>query len=379
MNIPGTYRTWAEIDLSALAFNLRRIRSLNPKCEVIGVIKADAYGHGMFAAAQTLGKEGVRTFAVANFTEAQIALRAVPKNEVLLLGSVLPEEIPLVVQQKGVIPTLSNLLEFRAFEKCASRKKRQIKVHVKLDTGMGRLGSFPDEALSICEGILKSKYLELAGIYTHLSSADVEPAESLKQLRKLRSFCQVLIERGIRLPKVHFQNSAGTLFQAPDGFISSVRPGLGLYGVPIPYHFWKKLFGSTPLKPVLSWKSRIVLLKDFPKGATISYCKTYQAKKQTRVAVLSVGYADGVYRKLSNRGEVLVRGVRCKILGRVTMDLIMVDVSRVRNVRWGDPAVLIGKSGSDEITVSEVSHWAETNPYETLCAIGKRVIRIPFR
>jgi alanine racemase len=373
-----SYRTWAEIDLKALKFNLRRLRSLHPRCDLIGVVKANAYGHGMFAVAKTLAREGVRVFAVTNLLEAETISRAVSKSRILLLSPVLSEEIPLVVKsQPRWMPTISNQSELQSFEKEARKQRKRVCVHVKLDTGMGRLGSFPDEALQICEAIQKSSFLKLSGIYSHLSSVDINLNESLRQLEKLRLFCQTLIERGISLPQVHFQSSTGALRLRSNDYITSIRPGLALYGVPNPFSIWKNRFGARPLKPVLTWKARVVLVRDLPKGATISYQMTFRVKKPMRIAVLGVGYADGVSRKLSNRGEVLIRRKRCKILGRVTMDMTIVDISKIPKIRSGETAVLIGRSGSDEITAAEFAEWAETSPYEILCNIGKRVVRVP--
>jgi alanine racemase len=370
------HRSWAEINLTALRFNLRRLSSIHDK-PVIGVVKANAYGHGLYAVAQSLVREGVKLLAVTNVTEAVTATQAAPKADVLILSPFLSEEIPMLVKDPRWITTLSDELEYKALEKEASRQRQRIRVHLKVDTGMGRLGGFPEQILELFQKVNKSPWIRVAGIFSHLASADIDQNESLAQMRRLRKFCYDAQLAGLTLPPVHFQNSAGTLRINASDLVTWVRPGLSLYGIPNPLASWKSKFGDEPLRPVLSWKARVALIREMPSGSNISYAHTYQTKRKTRVAVLSVGYADGVFRKLSNRGAVLIQGKRCPILGRVTMDMIMVDISKVSRVRWGDEVVLIGKSGKDEINAQEFSEWAETSPYEVLCNIGRRVVRIP--
>lgn len=371
-------RCWAEINLPHLAFNLRRFRSLAGRsCEVIGVVKADAYGHGLPVVARRLWIEGVRTLAVANIAEAAVASRTVPGADILLLSPMLSAEIPAFLRHpKRWMPTLSSLTELRALEKAAARARKKVRVHVKLDTGMGRLGGFADEALRILQLIASSHHLSAAGLYSHFASADVDRAETLRQLERLQSFCRHASAAGIAIPPLHFQNSAGTIQVNARGLVAAIRPGLSLYGIPTPAAAWRHTFGPHALKPVLAWKTRVALIRDMPRGATISYANTFRAPRPMRVAVLAAGYADGVSRKLSNRGEVLIHGKRCRILGRVTMDMTMVDVTRVPRARWGDEAVLIGRSGKDEITAHEMATWAETNAYEVLCNISRRVLRV---
>jgi len=345
---------------------------------VIGVIKADAYGHGLPAVAKALSAKRVKTLAVANIFEANAAVSSAPQSEILLLSPLLKEEIPEVVSHSHWIPTLSNLYESTAVEREAMRQKRRVAVHLKLDTGMGRLGGFPLDTLSLLKRIEKSRYLTATGLYTHFSSADTDEKETLHQFKKLQSFCRLAKEYGISVPAVHLQNSAGLMRIRGGKLVKGVRPGLALYGIPHPLHVWQHRFGSQSLKPVLTWKTRIALLRTVPAGTPVSYAGTYRTRRKSRLAVLSAGYADGIPRKLSNRGKVLIHGKRCRILGRVTMDMTIVDVTHVPKTRWGDTAVLIGKQGNDEITAHEFSGWAETNEYEVLCNIGKRVLRIPI-
>ncbi len=374
-----SHRCWTEIDLDALAFNLKRIRFLcHQRLSMIAVVKADAYGHGLPIVARALVKMGVQTLAVANIFEAETASSVAARADILLLSPLIPEEIPELVRHSKWMPTLSNEEEFMALEKEARCQKKKVRIHLKLDTGLGRLGGYPKETLSLLRKVNQSKWIVPAGLYSHLASSDTDREESLRELGRLVAFCQSVESLEIPVPPVHFFNSAGILQLPVPEFVKGVRPGLSLYGIPRPLAGWQRRFGKCPLKPVLTWKTRVALVRDVPKDTKISYYGTYQTRARTRIAVLASGYADGIFRKLSNRGEVLIHGKRCPILGRITMDMTVVNVTHVPEASWGDPAILIGKSGSEEITASEFADWAETSPYEVFCKISKRVPRIPI-
>lgn len=375
-SIVKSLRCWAEINLSVLTSNLKRIRSLlPPSCDVIAVVKSDAYGHGVFQITQALAQQKVRTFAVTNITEAEIVSRAAPRAEILLASPLLPDEMTEIIHHSRWIPTISNWKEFEMLQKIGTRHKKKIHIHLKLDTGMGRLGGFPEEILSLLKRANRSSWITPVGLYSHLASAPTHLSNSIQQMEKLHSFYKGAIQRGIWVPPIHIQNSAGTVRIRIPSWIRYVRPGLALYGVPTPPHAWQQHFGDHSLTPILSWKTRVVLIREVPAGTSISYGSTYRTRTRTRIAILSAGYADGIFRKLSNRGEVLIHGKRCPILGRVTMDMIIVDIKRMP-VRWGDPVTLIGKDGQEEISAHDVAQWAETIPYEVLCKISKRVPRI---
>lgn len=382
MNERNHYRSWAEIDLDALAFNLRRVRSLRKGAKpVIPVVKADAYGHGLHAVTARLWREGIRIVAVANIQEAMGVSRAAPGMNVLLLSPLLPEEIEELPHHPRWLATLSSPSELKRLEQAAARQCRKITVHLELDTGMGRTGAFPKELLALLQRLQTSQHVKVGGLYSHLAAADTSRDESVRQLARFRQFGDRLRQSGYSLPPQHFENSAGSIVlpasssRAP-GSPRGVRFGLALYGVPMPRSAWSRRFGPCPLKPVLTWKTRIGLLREMPAGTTISYGCTFRARRRMWIAVLCAGYADGISRKLSNRGAVLIRGQRCRILGRVTMDMVVVDVSRVAQVCWGDDAVLIGGDGAGKIPAAEFAEWAETIPYEVFCGISKRVPRI---
>ena len=377
MTTPDTLRCWADIHLSALSFNLRRFRLLISKStEIMGVVKADAYGHGLFTVARALAHQRIHLLAVANITEAAIASCAAPRADILLLSPLLPSEFSEIPRHPRWIPTLSNLAEARLLEHMAIRQRKKVSVHVKLDTGMGRLGEFPLETLKLLRFIENSLHLRATGLYSHLSSADSSARESLLQWKHFQSLSHCAEAVGYSIPPLHLQNSTGLLRIPATQELTAIRPGLALYGVTDRPDLWKKRFGKGALQGVLSWHTRIGLIRHFPRGATLSYDRTFKTRAPMRVAILCAGYADGISRKLSNRGKVLIHGHRCPIVGRVTMDMILADVTRVPSAKWGDTATLLGKNGSGEITAHEVAQWAETNSYEILCNISKRVPRI---
>ena len=327
---------------------------------IMAVVKANAYGHGLTEVAEIL-TGGVEVFAVASLGEALQLSRVIRNEPILLLSAALPDEYR-EIGRKGFIPTLSSVQEARLYARSAPKGAP---VHFKVDTGMGRLGAKPEDALPTLKAILKAG-LSVHSISTHLSSADSDSRTTKGQLRifaKLLSDLQELAPEA----SIHALNSAGTMLHASEQG-DLVRVGLALYGVsPLP-------FCQALLRPVLSWRARITFLNTIPKGHRISYGGTYTAPRPIRVAVLPAGYADGYPRQLSGKNaEVLIRGKRCPLLGRVTMDQIMVDVSKVSGVKVGDEAVLVGKQGREEITASEIALKADTIPWHLFCGITARV------
>jgi alanine racemase len=369
------YRCWAEVDLGALRENLAWIRHrVGRGVQVMTVVKADAYGHGLKPIAAHLMQSGTDIFGVANLQEAR-SIRAVGRGwPILMLGACLPHERDeLAVEQ--VMPTLSTIEEAKSFSAVARKHRKSISVHVKIDTGMGRLGVAPEEAPRLVQQARTLQGLVLEGIYTHFSSAEHDPAFTKGQVLRFRQALKAIAAGGIHIPSVHINNSAGILYE-PDTVFNLVRPGLLVYGVVPP----GKRRQGTPLvgrlRPALALKCRVGLVKQAPKGAALSYGHTFVAPRSMRVAVLTAGYGDGYPRAGSNRAEVLIGGKRCRVLGRITMDQTLVDVSRVANVRAGNEAVLIGSQGTEEIGVAEVASWCGTIPWEILTNITYRVPRI---
>lgn len=356
------YRCWAEINRDALRHNARVVRDRIGSAEMLAVVKANAYGHGLMGVAETLAEQ-VQLFGVANLEEA-IALRERFHLPVVILGPSLPEEMPTIVE-RGFIPTISTFDEAQAFDRVGKTS-----INFKVDTGMGRMGAVENEAVEIFKRAAALPKIDIHSVSTHLPVADVDPNYTREQLVRFR---KVVAQLRAAVPggyKAHVLQSAGTL-----GFNQTVdeivRAGIVLYGIsPLPE--FQKL-----LKPAMTWKTRIGLIRDMPKGSSISYGRTFITPRPMRVATLTAGYADGYPRHLSNReADVLVRGKRCPLLGRVTMDLMMIDVSHVEDVDIGDEVVLMGRQGNEDVCCTELGEKAGTITWEITTRIGQRVKRI---
>ncbi len=371
-----TYRCWAEISLGCLRENLAWIRHrVGPRAKIMTVVKADAYGHGLKPIAALLMQSGTDIFGVANLAEAH-TIRNVAKGwPILMLGACLPDEIERAVTE-NVMPTISSWPEAESFSVAAAKLRSTVDLHVKVDTGMGRLGVRPDQALALVERVRQLPNVRLHGLYTHFSSAEEDARFSRCQVATFRQLLRSLAERGLEFPCVHANNSAALLHE-PDTMFNLVRPGLLVYGiVPPGKRMAADSFLQNQIQPALSWKCRVSLVKDIPKGTPLSYGHTFVTPREMRVATITVGYGDGYPRAGSNRAQTLIGGLRCRALGRVTMDQTIVDVSLVPKVSPGDEVVLVGRQGDDEITVNELAGWCGTVPWEVLTGITSRVPRL---
>jgi len=366
-------RCWAEIDLDALERNLRLIRaSLPTHIKYVAVVKADAYGHGLHHAAAALMHAGADLFAVANLSEAA-ALRELGTGwPILLLSPLIPDEDRFLVEY-DVAATVSTLEEVERFNAAGRNANHPLQVHLKIDTGMGRVGVWHEQAHELFAAIKAAEFLRLAGVYTHFASPDDDPVFTAEQRRRFLAAlgrCE-----GIDLKElfVHADNSAGLESIETAGPFNAVRIGLLQFGI-LPRR--ESLLAQVRTEPVFSFKSRVGIVKQLPKGSTISYGRTHTLRRDSTIAVVCAGYGDGISRAASNRGEILVRGKRCPILGRVTMDQTIIDVTDVPGVISGDEAVLVGRQLSQEIPVAEFSDWLGTIPWEVLCSVTKRVPRV---
>jgi alanine racemase len=361
-------RTWAEVDLGALERNLAAVRAAAPGASVMLVVKADAYGHGAVPVAWHLLRHGATHLGVGDSTEA-LALRAAGITApILILGAIVPGEADDVVRD-GVSVTVHSTTRVRDLQRQAERLGARVKVHLKVDTGMGRLGCAPERALGIAREIRRSARLDFEGVSTHLAStAPEDSARAGLQLRRFRAVLDALRREGIDPPWKHAIASGGLeSFPAPE--LNLVRPGIAVYGVRPP--------GSRlVLEPALSWKTQVAFLRDHRKGARIGYGGTWRAPRRARIATLPVGYNDGYRYAFGNRARVLVRGREAPVVGRVSMDYVMVDVTDVPAARVGDDVVLLGRDGDLRIGAEDMATWAETVPYEILCGLGRRVVRI---
>ena len=367
-------RCWAEIDLAALERNLRLIRASLPQhIRYVAVVKADAYGHGIQQVAGRLMHAGADLFAVANITEASQVRELGPGWPVLLLSPLLPEEDRFVAEY-DLAAAVSTPGEVERLEKAGREAGRSLSVHLKVDTGMGRLGVWHEEAPALVRQIEGSPSLRLAGIFTHFASPD-EASFTEEQRRR---FLATLSSSGLdRLPPgrllIHADNSAGIETMPVTSPFNAVRVGLLQFGI-LPHA--SSLLSQVRTETVFSFHTRVGIVKRLPSGTTVSYGRTRRLGRDSTIAVLCAGYGDGIPRSVSNRASILLKGVRCPVLGRVTMDQTIVDVTDVPGVASGDEAVIVGRQGADEISVGEFSRWADTIPWETLCSVTKRVPRV---
>ena len=373
---PYLKRAWAEISLPKLRNNVEIIRSLNSEgTEIMAVVKADAYGHGDEHIVRCLAEQcGIRYFAVSNLDEA-IAVRGfAPKAEILILGYTPPEyahEIAMYDIIQGVVSTEYAL-------ELVKNSNEPIRCHIKIDTGMGRIGlkhDTPEQCADEIEAMMKINRLSVEGIYTHFAVADSDDPDNIAYTDRQEKFItdtyDVLVSRGIKLRHLHFMNSAATCYRnSPRSTLS--RAGIILYGL----HPDVSLDIPQGLEPLMELKAVISHVKTVKKGDCISYGRTFVADREMRIATVTIGYADGYSRLLSSKGEILVHGRRCKIVGRVCMDQLMMDVSDVPEAKSGDIVTLIGTDGNDRITADDLAQIYGTIGYEVVCGISKRVPRI---
>ncbi len=370
MSSNGARPTAAYIRLDRLEHNLCQIRAAAGDAGIIAVVKANAYGHGMIEAAKIL-EPGVRFFGVA-IPEEGIRLRESGiKSPILVMGGILPQSAPLVAEG-GLSQTVFSEQTLRALEAEGQKRGVKIKVHIKADTGMNRVGvKRMDEFRALLAIIKGSEALELEGLFTHFAESEAEDTSFTRaQGERFLAFIEQMEAEGFSGALIHASNSAAAL-GFPELCFDLVRPGLALYGVnPNPSA------AKASLKPVMEWKTRIVHLKTIEAGESVSYCRTYTAPSRRTIATLMVGYGDGYKRAFSNRAEVLIRGQRAKIIGNVCMDQCVADVSDIPGAAIGDEAVLLGCQGGECITAEELALWAGTISYEILLSVSERVPRV---
>ena len=366
-------RAWVEIDLPAIDRNVGRIKqSLPPQVRYVAVVKANAYGHGMPEVATRLLQAGVDCFAVANVAEAAVLREIGHDADILLLSPTLPGELPRALALDLDI-TLNSLAEAQALAALARSLHRKAKVHVKVDTGMGRAGVWHAQAAELFAFVQTVAEFTWRGVYTHFSDADTDASYTANQ-RKIFLGLLELIPASLRAGLlIHADNSAGLESFSANAPFNAVRVGLMQYGLPPSAG---SFLASLRPEPVLSFHARIVLVKDLPAETAVSYNRTKTLSRPTRVAIVAVGYGDGVPTAASNRGQFLVRGKRCPILGRVTMDQTIVDVTEVPGAAVGDIATILGAQGADRITVAEFCTWSDCIPWEALCTLTQRVQRV---
>jgi alanine racemase len=371
-------RTWAEVSLKALSENFHAVQTHVGKAVTIcAVVKADGYGHGAVECALALESAGAKWVGVTEAAEG-LALRAagVTARILLMTGIWQGEEEAIVAQ--NLTPTIWEPWHIELLERAAAKARSVLPVHLKLDTGMNRLGASKEALPRLCQMLSVSKNLTLEGFSTHFASAEVLDAESaFRQMKSFEEGLAVLQSYGLRPPLVHMGNSAA-MTARPETWKTMVRPGIALYGYSLPFTKAGEPAAVTelPLRPVLSWKTRVLTAKDAAVGEAVGYMGTFITKSQSRIAVLPVGYADGYPRLLSNRARVIVRGEYAPVVGRVSMDLTIVDVTHIAGVTVGDEVILIGQSSNKTVDAVELARLCKTVPYEILCGLSQRVPRI---
>ena len=376
MNHMQYMRVYAPVDLDAIVFNLESMRkNIDRGTGMLGVIKADAYGHGSVPVAAAI-EDYVDGFAVATADEAMLLRRNGIHKMILILGVTHPSRYQELIENE-IRPAIFTMAQAKPLSEAAVNMKKTAKIHLALDTGMRRIGLEADESgadLAAAIGALPG--IEVEGLFTHFSRADeMEKTSAMTQLGRYLHFTELLKARGIEIPIKHCSNSAG-IIDLPQANLNCVRAGITMYGM---YPSEEVQKDKVPLKPALGLKSFVTYVKELGPGEEISYGGTYVTERTMRIATVAVGYGDGYPRSLSNCGYVLICGKRARILGRVCMDQLMVDVTDIMEADVDTPVTLIGKDGDEEITMEHLAELCGGFHYEMVCDIGKRVPRVYYR
>ncbi|WP_376790318.1 alanine racemase [Thermoflexus sp.] len=372
MTLKASPLTWAEVDLDAIAENTRALkRWVGERVEIIAVVKADAYGHGAIPVARTVLAAGASRLAVHRLGEGIVLRQAGIEAPILVMAPLMPEEASEAVRWQ-LTPTLSTIEAAQALDAIARGAGRVVLAHVEVDTGMGRAGISPEDTVDFLRALRTMDGLMVEGLYTHFATADEsDPSFVMRQLRRFEEVIVALESAGIRVSLRHAANSAATM-RFRSAHFEAVRPGLALYGMR-PSTEWEPPF---PLHPAMTIKSRVIRVWTLAPGESVGYGRTFVAERESRMALVPIGYGDGYPRALSNRGYVLIQGQRAPVRGRVSMDQIVVDVTGITGVKIGDEVVILGRQGEAEIRAEELATWAGTINYEITTRISSRVPRI---
>ncbi len=367
-----TYRTWAEIDLDALAHNMRTIRAVTDKnAKIMAVIKANAYGHGALETYRVLRENGADCFAVATLQEA-CALREGGAEEPMLILGYVPAEATETLLKYNVMPTVFDVQTAEIMAAQAKNAGKTLRVHIKLDTGMSRIG-FPANEDALTQTVAEIAYvsrlenLKIDGIFSHFSCADTDAAYTNLQYERFMRVCDALAAQGVAYGTRHICNSAGIVLEK-DKHLDMVRPGIILYGL----HPDASTYGKIDLKPAMTWHARITHIKEIKKGTPISYGNTYTAPHDMRIGTVCVGYADGYARVMSGKAKMYVGGVCVQQIGRICMDQCMIDLTNDHTIRVGDEVLVMGEG----VSADDMALLRDTINYEVVCDIGARVTRV---
>ncbi|MBN1662591.1 MAG: alanine racemase [Deltaproteobacteria bacterium] len=365
------YRSWVEVDLDNFSKNWDEVKRLvGPSVKILQAVKADAYGHGAIEISNIALQNGAAYLGIANADEGiQLRVSGITAP-ILILSPSSESEISDIIKY-DLIPSVSDLPFARLLQDRYLKANRRAPIHIEVDTGMGRGGTMCEEAFEMIREILTLPNIVIEGIFTHLAVSETVNDHNEAQWQRFKALLDKLTQEGISIPLKHMSNS-GAILNYPKMHLDMVRPGIMTYGI----YPSGETAGKATLAPVMSFKTRIVLIKEFPEGAGIGYGRSYITDRPMRIATLPVGYGDGYGLILSNQGEVLIRGKRARIVGRISMDMCTVDVSHISDCEVGDEAVLLGSQGDESISANDIAGRVNTISYEILCALGKRAPRV---
>lgn len=367
-------RTWAEIDLDAIAHNMCEIRKItSPDAQIMAVVKADGYGCGFYETTKVLLENGADRLAVAILQEGKQLRKRGIDVPILILGASFEDDIEDIIDS-DITPNVCSFEFAKAISEVSERKQKTTKIHIKLDTGMSRVGFLisdnNEKVIREIEKISQLPYIEIEGIFSHFSTSDeADDSYTRLQFKRFMEVCNELKNIGINIPIKHICNSAGVMMY-PEMHLDMVRPGVILYGM---YPSEEVDKSRLNLIPAMTVKSKITFVKEVEAGRGVSYGKEYITDGTTKIATVPIGYADGYLRKIAKCGKMIVNGVKVPIIGRICMDQCMINVSNVHNIERGDEAIIFGREG---ITIDDLAKWLDTINYEISCVIGKRIPRI---
>jgi len=365
----GLRQVWVEVNLQTLKENFVKLQAYT-RSEMMPIVKADAYGHGVIPVVKTLIECGAERFGVALLQEALEIKAVFPELTVMIIGATEQDQTDTLVREE-IIPAIFQLSQAQALSESAVKQNKTARLHIKIDTGMNRIGFRERDFAEIMKmAALPNLFIE--GIFTHLATADQKDLSfAREQLNRFQALYNKLKKAGLTIPIRHAANSAAIL-QFPESHFELVRPGISLYGFPPS----AQISGDVGLEPVMAWKAKVSHVKSIKTGESVSYGRTFQAAYPTRVATIPLGYADGLRRALSNQGEMLIHGKRSTVIGRICMDQTMLEVTKIPGVQVGNVVTILGKDGYEQITATEMAEWLGTISYEVVCGISKRVPRV---
>jgi len=363
--------TLVEIDLASFGHNFRAMQEKAGGAGILSIVKSNAYGHGIERISRESIKLGAKILGVVSIEEGIFLRQRGISAPILVLGSIFPLSNFSYVIEYGLRPAICSMVAAKMLSAMAEKKKKKIPVHIKIDTGMGRIGVHHKNAASFIREVASLEGIKTEGMFSHLAASDIDREFTLRQVARFSDIAKELEEDGIDVPYKHIANSTAVL-NYPEARFNLVRPGIALYGL-APFAGAGDMID---LAPVLKLETKIVYLKKVLKETSVSYGRTWKAKRDSFIATLPIGYADGYSRRLSNRGRALVKGKKVPVVGRVCMDMTLIDVTGIEGVNVGDEVVLIGEQGKERITVEDIASKTGTISYEVVCGISSRVPRV---